>query len=209
VHTVERTVDRAVDRTRFHLRTRLHLECRGRERRVPKRRIYNEATRHMSRYVIFGNSGSGKSTLAARLARGGAHLDLDTLAWQPTEPPRRRAVADSARDLAPLLANDRWVIEGCYADLIEVALARCTRMVFLNPGVDACIANARARPWEPHKYPSKAAQDANLAMLVAWIRDYATRGDELSLGAHRALFERFDGAKVELASREAIAAFAG
>lgn len=161
-----------------------------------------------ARVVIVGNSGSGKSTLARRLAREAAHLDLDTLAWLPTDPPRRRAFGDSEREISDFMAeHDAWVIEGCYADLVAVPLRRCTRLVFLNPGVDACIANARLRPWEPHKYASKPAQDANLDMLIAWIRDYEARGDEFSLAAHRALFDDFAGDKIELRSREAIAAF--
>lgn len=162
------------------------------------------------RTVVLGNSGSGKSTLAARLARAGAlqHLDLDTLAWLPVVPPRRRPVADSARDIAAFMdASDRWVIEGCYADLLELALLRATRLVFLNPGIAACIANARARPWEPHKYASKQAQDDNLELLIGWIQDYEHRRDEFSLAAHRALFDGFSGDKHELTSREAIAAF--
>ncbi len=164
----------------------------------------------MIRYVLLGNSGSGKSTLAARLARAPAlpHLDLDTLAWEPVTPPRRRAVAEGAREIASFMdANDGWVIEGCYADLLETPLPRCTKLLFLNPGIEACIANAHARPWEPHKYASKEAQDANLDMLIGWIREYETRGDVFSLTAHRAIFEAFTGEKIELASREAIASF--
>lgn len=163
----------------------------------------------MARYVLVGNSGSGKSTLARRLARGGdlPHLDLDTLAWEREMPPRRRPIAESTREVTSFIgATDHWVIEGCYADLLEAALCRCTRLLFLNPGIDACIANARIRPWEPHKYPSKAAQDANLEMLINWIRDYDTRTDTFSLAAHRALFECFAGNKLELTSRETIAA---
>jgi adenylate kinase family enzyme len=163
----------------------------------------------MPRYVLVGNSGSGKSTLARRLARGGglAHLDLDTLAWEPVQPPRRRPIADSAREITSFMgANDDWVIEGCYADLLETTLRHCTCLLFLNPGIEACVANARIRPWEPHKYPSKEAQDANLVMLIGWIRDYETRSDTFSLAAHRALFDSFGGNKIELTSREAIAA---
>ena len=164
----------------------------------------------MLRTVVLGNSGSGKSTLAARLSRAGErpHLDLDTLAWLLVAPPRRRPVTDSAREIAAFMhESDRWVIEGCYADLLEVALPRTTRVVFLNPGVAACIANARARPWEPHKYASKEAQDASLDMLIGWIQEYERRSDEFSLAAHRALFDGFAGDKHELTSREAIAAF--
>jgi adenylate kinase family enzyme len=161
------------------------------------------------RIVLVGNSGSGKSTLAARLAKSGlAHLDLDTLAWKPTTPPERRAVVESVREIVAFTdAHGAWVIEGCYADLVVTVLSRCTRLVFLNPGVEACVANARARPWEPHKYASKEAQDANLDMLVGWIRDYSTRTDVFSLRSHRALFDAFGGDKTELESREAIARF--
>jgi adenylate kinase family enzyme len=155
----------------------------------------------MRRVVIFGNSGSGKSTLAKKLADESelSHLDLDVIAWQPVTPPRRRAVDESAADIHAFMdAHDGWVIEGCYADLLTVAIARCTRLVFLNPGVAACIANARRRPWEPHKYASPEAQDANLDMLIGWIRDYETRQDEFSLAAHRRLFHDFGGDKVEI-----------
>ena len=153
------------------------------------------------RIVIFGNSGAGKSTYARRLATeaGIAHLDLDTLAWLPTTPPRRGPFAESAAQIDAFMeTHDAWAIEGCYSDLLAVAAARCTRMVFLNPGVEACIANCRARPWEPHKYATKEAQDANLELLVAWVRAYATRDDELSLRSHRALYDGFAGDKVEL-----------
>jgi|ERR1051325_6259003 adenylate kinase family enzyme len=52
-------------------------------------------TQMVDRVAIVGNSGSGKSTLALRLARsrGLAHLDLDTLAWEPVTPPVRRPLA--------------------------------------------------------------------------------------------------------------------
>jgi adenylate kinase family enzyme len=153
------------------------------------------------RVVVMGNSGAGKSTLAARLARTHAiaHLDLDTLAWLPEPPPRRAPLDDSLAKLAAFTAtHDGWVIEGCYADLLAAAAERCTLLVFVNPGTEACIANCRARPWEPHKYPSREAQDANLDMLIGWVRDYETRDDEFSLRRHRAVFDAFSGDKREL-----------
>ena len=123
-------------------------------------------------------------------------------------PPRRRAIDGSARDVEAFVeASPRWVIEGCYSDLVDLVLPRCTRLLFLDPGVGACVANARARPWEPHKYASKAEQDANLEMLVGWIRDYETRDDVFSRAAHRRAFDAFVGDKVRLDTREAIAAF--
>jgi hypothetical protein len=43
-------------------------------------------------------------------------------------------------------------------------------------------------------------------MLIGWICNYETRRDTFSLAAHRALFDAFVGKKLELTSREAIAA---
>jgi len=96
------------------------------------------------------------------------------------------------------------VIEGCYADLVEMCLANCTHLLFLDPGTAACIQNAKRRPWEPHKYANKEAQDANREMLLGWIRDY---DDACSRKAHEALFAGFGGRKTTLATREQIAAF--
>lgn len=156
--------------------------------------------------VIFGNSGSGKSTYAKTLAEQTAcpHLDLDSIAWDPTATtPTRRPLQDSAAQIdAFVQAADSWVVEGCYADLLALALPQATDLVFLNPGVDTCIANARNRPWEPHKYPSPEAQNANLDMLIDWIRDYTERDDEFSLAAHRRLFDGFAGRKREFTSND-------
>lgn len=154
------------------------------------------------RIVLFGNSGSGKTTMARTLSgeSGLAHLDLDHLAWE--SPGVRKSAAESGEAIRAFVqAHREWVIEGCYADLLEMVLPECTELRFLNPGVEACVANCLARPWEPDKYPSKAAQDENLAFLIDWVRAYETRSDEYSLARHRALFEGFAGAKVEVVSR--------
>lgn len=162
----------------------------------------------MKRIVIFGNSGSGKSTLANNYSVEYklAHLDLDTLAWEDTSPPTRRAFKSSAIEIDNFQLNhDEWVIEGCYSDLLEYSMQRATEIVFLNPGLETCIANARSRPWESHKYPSKEAQDDNLSMLIEWIQKYPVRDDEFSLKAHRKLYDEFDGEKIEFNSNTKIA----
>jgi adenylate kinase family enzyme len=150
------------------------------------------------RIVIFGNSGSGKSTMARQLSRerGLPHLDLDSLAW--ASPGVRRSLEESAAEIRAYLdANESWIAEGCYGDLIELILPNATEVRFLNPGIDVCIANCRARPWEPEKYPSKEEQDARLAFLLDWVRGYETRTDEYSLSRHRGLFDSFKGSKRE------------
>ncbi|CAA0091670.1 Uncharacterised protein [Zhongshania aliphaticivorans] len=150
------------------------------------------------RFLIFGNSGSGKSTLASALAasKGIAHLDLDTLAWLPTTPPQRAPLQDVEGELRNFVQSHSaeesgWVVEGCYSDLLALLSADADHILFLNLPVDACIENAKARPWESHKYASKTAQDANLAMLLTWIGQYTHRGDEFSFSAHQQFYDAF------------------
>ncbi len=155
------------------------------------------------RVVIFGNSGSGKSTMARRLAE--THclpmLELDTVVWEPNQVavlrPRDAIRADVDQFLA---ANEQWVIEGCYGELVERVLDRCTQALFLNPGLDACVANNRRRPWEPHKYATPEAQDAMLQPLLDWVAGYYTRDDQWSYAYHRRVFEAFGGDKTEVAT---------
>lgn len=160
----------------------------------------------MKRTVFFGNSGSGKSTFAK--AQSGllncAHMDLDTIAWAPnSDTPTRRSLSAARPDILEFIGEKQsWVIEGCYISLLEVATAHATQIVFLNPGIDVCVQNARSRPWEPHKYDSPEAQDANLEMLVSWIREYDQRTDDSSYSAHRTLFDSFAGPKQEFLSNE-------
>ncbi len=155
----------------------------------------------MHRIVIIGNSGSGKSTMAKELvtAHSLAHLDLDSLAW--TSPAIRRPHEESIALLQEFLdTHPRWVVEGCYASLLEAVLLFASELRFLNPGLEACVRNCRTRPWEPHKFASKEEQDARLDFLLAWVQEYERREDEYSLAAHRRLYESFSGQKREYTS---------
>lgn len=159
----------------------------------------------MRKILIFGNSGSGKSTLAKELCdlEGVAHLDLDTLAWGVSARPERKPLNESIKAIQIFIAsNDGWVIEGCYADLLEQVLPFSSEIIFMNLPIDACIDNAKKRPWEPHKYESKEAQDANLDMLIDWISQYNQRVDTFSEASHRSLYEAFQGEKTVYVSNE-------
>ena len=70
-----------------------------------------------------------------------------------------------------------------------------TNIIFLDLSISQCIINAKNRPWEPHKYSSKQAQDDNLDMLITWIKDYDTRVDTFSKHAHQKFYENFQGTK--------------
>ena len=152
------------------------------------------------RVLVFGNSGSGKSTYAqAQAIRHGApHLDLDSIVWEPGQIAVQRPAAAIRQSLNDFLSShDAWVIEGCYGELVEASAATCTQLVFLNPGLEACLANNARRPWEPHKYVSVEQQNSMLAALQTWVAEYYTRGGPWSYEAHRRIFDAHAGEKIE------------
>ncbi|MCG8382159.1 MAG: shikimate kinase [Gammaproteobacteria bacterium] len=148
--------------------------------------------------VLLGNAGAGKSTLSRKLteAKAAVTLSLDELAFAGgTE---RRPLEDSVTEAMSFIrANESWIIEGCYSDIIAPLLPFDERLIFLNPGVEACVHHCKARPWEPEKFESSESQGSNLENLIAWVREYESREDEYGLKRHRELFESFQKSKVE------------
>lgn len=153
--------------------------------------------------ILLGNAGAGKSTLSRNLMAESpaACLSLDSVAFNGGI--ERRPLQDSVADVRRFIgSNGSWIIEGCYADIIEAILDDCDELIFLNPGVDVCVAHCRARPWEPEKFDSRQAQDEHLDNLVEWVRSYEVRSDEYGLQRHRALYDSFGGNKRELTDPE-------
>lgn len=156
------------------------------------------------RLAVLGNSGSGKSTLARWL--GTRHdipvLDLDTIAWEPSRIAVPREPAAARADLhAFCQSTPGWVVEGCYSDLTRGAIDLGAALLFLDPGEEACLENCRSRPWEPHKYPTKAEQDARLEALLAWVSDAYQRDGDLSHAEHLRVFHGLDGPKLRITER--------
>lgn len=146
--------------------------------------------------VILGNSGAGKSTLARWLARElGApeapvpHLDLDGIAWMPGQVAVARPQAEAETLVREwCAAHPRGVLEGCYGGLARVAIGAGARLVWLDLDVEQCLAHCRARPFEAHKYPDPATQQAYLDKLLEWVRAYPVRAGDLGRADHFACF---------------------
>ena len=150
------------------------------------------------RIIIYGNAGAGKTTMARKIQGEGdiPLLLLDSITW--SEVAVRRPLDDSIKDLLQFMSdNPEWMLEGCYGDLVEVALPHCTELRFINPGVAACIEHCRKRPWEPDKYGSSEDQDKLLKDLIEWVGEYEHREDEYGLDRHRAIFDGFQRNKQE------------
>jgi adenylate kinase family enzyme len=153
------------------------------------------------RIAILGNSGSGKSTLSRWLAEqtGAAALDLDTVAWEPNQIAVPRPPDVAVHDVEIFCSeHESWIVEGCYASLVMVALRFKPHFLFLDPGKAACVEHCRARPWEPHKFESEVAQDDHLSSLLTWVAEYYTRGGDMSLAAHTECFDHYSGEKTRV-----------
>ena len=111
------------------------------------------------RLALLGNSGSGKSTLArwACATAGVPGLDLDTVAWEPGQVAVAREPQAAEADVAAFCdAHPAWVVEGCYANLIAVALRRNPRLILLDPRAPPPRRGRGGRPGAPPR-PRAAA----------------------------------------------------
>ncbi len=129
-------------------------------------------------------------------------LDLDTIYWEPEQIAVKRPDAAAASDLDKFCSSSKqWIVEGCYGDLVQGTLKWQPELIFVNPGEEVCLNNCRSRPWEPHKYASKQEQDSKLEFLLQWVSDYYSRDGDMSLRAHRAVFDAYDGPKREITTQ--------
>jgi hypothetical protein len=122
-------------------------------------------------------------------------LDLDGVFWQPGAAVERPVAEREGMVRAFCGGGEAWIVEGCYADLIAVALEWEPELIFLDPGCAVCVANCLQRGFEPHKYESLEAQEAGLPFLLEWVRGYYEREGTMSLQGHATLFEAYRGPK--------------
>lgn len=153
------------------------------------------------RTVIIGNSGSGKSTLAAAIASL-VHIpviDLDLLHWEPDGYGAKRN-EDVARQLALDVSNQpRWIVEGVFGWLAEIALLKATALVWLDFPWSLCRAGLLVRGLR------RGATSRDAADLMKWAEAYWSRQTPSSFAGHSKMFEDFSGAKLRLENREQVA----
>ena len=153
------------------------------------------------RTVIIGNGGSGKSTLAEAIANL-AHIpavDLDRLHWEEGSYGLKRS-EDVARNMVRDISDQpRWIIEGVFGWLADVALPRATGLIWLDVPWRVCRAGLLARG------PRRGATSDDTAELMNWAEAYWTRQTPSSFAGHSRIFDDFSGTKFRLTSREQIA----
>ena len=99
----------------------------------------------MKRIIVIGCPGSGKSRFSRALhAKTGIPLlHLDMLFWNADKTTVEKSVF-LAR-LSAVLAEDTWIIDGNYASTLELRLAACDTVFFLDYPTDVCLQGIRER----------------------------------------------------------------
>lgn len=93
----------------------------------------------MRRILLIGSGGAGKSTLARTLAERTELplIHLDALYWRPgwVETP----AAEWRGIVAGLLQREAWVMDGNFGSTLDLRLAACDTVIFLDLSPAVCL----------------------------------------------------------------------
>ena len=103
----------------------------------------------MKKVIVIGCPGSGKSTFSRALhERTGLPLyHLDLLYWNTDKTTVSKEVFRER--LQNVLMLDRWIIDGNYGSTIEMRMAECDTVFFLDFSLEVCIEGVRQRQGKP------------------------------------------------------------
>lgn len=106
----------------------------------PKPILKTSVTVAPARVVVIGMSGAGKTTLAAELARrlGVPHVELDALHWGPDW--SLPSVEGFREKVAAALAGERWVTDGNYSAVRDLAWGGAEMLVWLDYSLPVVMA---------------------------------------------------------------------
>ena len=126
----------------------------------------------MNRVAVIGCPGSGKSTFARKLHdRTGLPLyPLDNIWWKPDRTHITREAFDAA--LAEILAKPAWIVDGNYSRTVEMRIAACDTVIFLDFDEQTCMDGIVSRVGEnrPDMPWTEQTLDPELVALVKSFR---------------------------------------
>lgn len=103
----------------------------------------------MNKVIVIGCPGSGKSTFSRALQNltGLPLYHLDLLYWNSDRTTVSKEVFRER--LQNVLTLDNWIIDGNYGSTMEMRMAECDTVFFLDFSLEVCIEGVRQRKGKP------------------------------------------------------------
>ena len=103
----------------------------------------------MKKVIVIGCPGSGKSTISRELHNktGIPLYHLDMMYWNADKTTVEKSVF--LERLSVVLEKDEWIIDGNYGSTMELRMAACDTVIFLDCPLDVCLDGIRERRGKP------------------------------------------------------------
>ena len=103
----------------------------------------------MKKVIVIGCPGSGKSTISRELHNktGIPLYHLDMMYWNADKTTVEKSVF--LERLSVVLEKDEWIIDGNYGSTMELRMAACDTVFFLDYPLDVCLGGIKERRGKP------------------------------------------------------------
>ena len=103
----------------------------------------------MKKVIVIGCPGSGKSTVSRALHNktGIPLYHLDMMYWNADKTTVEKSVF--LERLSTVLEKDKWIIDGNYGSTMELRMAACDTVIFLDYPLDVCLDGIKERRGKP------------------------------------------------------------
>jgi len=103
----------------------------------------------LKKIIVIGCPGSGKSTVSRALHNktGISLYHLDMMYWNADKTTAEKSVF--LERLSAVLEKDEWIIDGNYGSTMELRMAACDTVFFLDYPLDVCLGGIKERRGKP------------------------------------------------------------
>jgi adenylate kinase family enzyme len=103
----------------------------------------------MKKIIVIGCPGSGKSTVSRALHNktGIPLCHLDMMYWNADKTTVEKSVF--LERLSAVLEKDKWIIDGNYGSTMELRMAACDTVIFLDYPIEICLDGIKERRGKP------------------------------------------------------------
>ena len=103
----------------------------------------------MKKIIVIGCPGSGKSTVSRTLHNktGIPLYHLDMMYWNADKTTVEKSVF--LERLSDVLEKDEWIIDGNYSSTMELRMAACDTVLFLDYPLEVCLDGIKERRGKP------------------------------------------------------------